>query len=147
MTDNELAYYKGPADPVHATPQDFFDKLNDVYRFTLDPCANEQNHKCETWFGPGSPYALDGLAESWAGHKVFMNPPYGREIVKWVRKAYQEHKQHGILIIGLLPSRTGPKWFHNWVYHKAELIFLEGRLKFGDGEGSAPFDSLLAKWG
>ena len=71
-----------------------------------------------------------------------MNPPYGREIGAWVRKAYNAK----CLVVGLLPARTDTRWFHEWVYGKAEIRFIRGRLKFGDGRGSAPFPSMVAIW-
>jgi len=65
-----------------ATPQDFFDKLNQEFKFTLDPCANKENHKCEKYFTQED----DGLSKSWDNEIVFCNPPYGRDIIKWVKK-------------------------------------------------------------
>ena len=140
-----LAYYKGPARPEHSTPQDFFDKLNAKYNFTLDPCANKENRKCDYWFGPKSPFATDGLTTSWAGHNVFMNPPYGNEIKHWVEKAYVESQQDDTVIVGLLPARTDTKWFHDFVYHKTEIVFIKGRLSFSDA-GPAPFPSMIVRW-
>ena len=67
-----------------ATPQEFFDELNGEFHFTLDPAANEANHKCETFFTKEQ----NGLTCQWGGHTVFCNPPYGREIGKWVQKAW-----------------------------------------------------------
>lgn len=148
MTNNkqkELAYYKGPAGPVHATPQEFYNELNSRYGFTLDPCANSENHKCDIWFGPDSPFGIDGLTESWSGHRVFMNPPYGREIAKWIKKAHDEYKAHNITIVALLPARTDTRYFHDYIYHKTKITFIKGRLKFNNA-GPAPFPSMLAEW-
>ena len=69
-----------------ATPQAFFDELNKEFDFTLDPCATPQNAKCARYFTK----EIDGLAQSWRGEVVFCNPPYGRDISKWVAKAYTE---------------------------------------------------------
>ena len=66
-----------------ATPNDFFDKLNEEFHFTLDPCADEFNHKCEKYYTKED----DGLKQSWNNERVFCNPPYGREIGKWVEKS------------------------------------------------------------
>ena len=66
-----------------ATPQDLFDRLNAEFGFTLDVCANEDNHKTPRYFDK----AMDGLAQDWTGEVCWMNPPYGREIPKWVAKA------------------------------------------------------------
>jgi phage N-6-adenine-methyltransferase len=69
-----------------ATPQAFFDRLNDEFKFTLDPCATAENKKCDKYFTEEE----DGLKQSWAGHRVFMNPPYGRKIGFWIKKAFEE---------------------------------------------------------
>lgn len=120
-----------------ATPQDFFNELNKEFGFNLDPCANEQNAKCEKFFTEEQ----NGLIQDWDGARVFCNPPYGRKIGDWVKKA-SETKGGGIVVM-LLPSRTDTRWFHNYIYGKAEIRFLKGRLKFGGSENSAPFPSMV----
>lgn len=123
------------------TPQYFFDKLNEEFHFTLDPCADEFNHKCEKYYTKEN----DGLSKSWKGETVFCNPPYGREIGKWVEKAYAENIICGALVVMLIPSRTDTKWFHDYIYnkHNVEIRFVKGRLKFGNAENSAPFPSMV----
>lgn len=128
---------------VWATPQDFFDKLNEEFHFNLDPCATPENAKCEKFFTE----RIDGLKQDWGGCCVFCNPPYGRKTVDWVRKAYQESQKQETTVVCLLPSRTDTRWFHDWVLGKAELRFVKGRLRFGDGKNSAPFGSMLAIFG
>lgn len=125
------------------TPQDFFDEINNEFHFVLDAAASNKSAKCIKYFAPET----DGLRQSLdVGGVVFCNPPYGREIGKWVKKAYEE-AQKGIKIVLLIPARTDTKWFHNYIYGKAEIRFLRGRLKFTDEEGesrnSAPFPSML----
>lgn len=123
------------------TPQKLFDDLNKKYHFTLDPCSTDSNAKCELHFTERE----NGLAQDWSGNRVFCNPPYGREIAKWVEKAYTE-SQKGVFIVMLVPARTDTKWFHNFVYHKAKIEFLKGRLKFesnGVASQGAPFPSML----
>lgn len=120
------------------TPQDFFDRLNKEFNFTLDPCATHENAKCERYFTKED----NGLAQDWAPHTVFMNPPYGRTIGHWVRKAYEESVK-GATVVCLLPARTDTRWFHDYIYHRAEIQFLKGRLKFGDSKNSAPFPSMV----
>lgn len=100
------------------TPQKLFDDLNKKYHFTLDPCSTDSNAKCELHFTERE----NGLAQDWSGNRVFCNPPYGREIAKWVEKAYTE-SQKGVFIVMLVPARTDTKWFHNFVYHKAKIEF------------------------
>lgn len=120
-----------------ATPQDFFDKLDAEFHFTLDAAADETNHKCERYYDK----AHDGLENSWGG-VTFCNPPYGREIGKWVRKGYEE-SQKGATVVMLLPARTDTRWFHDYIHGKAEVRFIRGRLRFGDGKNSAPFPSMV----
>ena len=124
-----------------ATPQDLFDKLNAEFHFTLDPCADEFNYKCDKYYTK----AQDGLAQAWSGERVFCNPPYGREIAKWVRKCFDEVYSGGCdLVVALLPARTDTKWFHNYVYNKTEIRFLDKRIKFGGQKQPAPFPSMVA---
>ena len=120
-----------------ATPQWFYDELNSEFKFSLDPCADEYNHKCDAYFTKED----DGLSKKWDG-TVFCNPPYGREIGKWVAKAYDEAK-NGCVVVMLIPARTDTKWFHDFIYRKAEIRFIKGRLKFGDSKNSAPFPSMV----
>jgi len=142
----ELDYYKGSKRDDWETPWDLFLELDREFHFTLDPCANEKNHKCEYWFGSNSPYYHDGLDISWKWRTVFMNPPYGREIVQWVRKAYHEAQQDNTIVVGLLPARTDTAWFHDYIYHKAEIRFLRGRVKFVGAKNSPPFGSMVVIW-
>jgi len=116
-----------------ATPQSFFDGLNKEFNFTLDVCASKENAKCEKYFTKED----DGLDKDWYGEMCFMNPPYGREIGKWIEKASQYD------CVCLLPARTDTRWFHNFIYGKAEIRFIKGRLKFGDCKNAAPFPSMV----
>lgn len=74
---------------------------------------------------------------------MFCNPPYGRVIGDWVKKAYEESQQPDTLVVMLIPARTDTKWFHDYIYHKAEIRFIRGRLKFGGSKNSAPFPSMV----
>lgn len=121
------------------TPQDFFDKLNVEFHFTLDPCANEQNAKCKKFYT----IEQDGLAQSWQGEIVFCNPPYGRELSKWVEKAYKESRKPNTIVVMLIPARTDTKYFHQYIYKKSEIRFIKGRLKFGNSTNGAPFPSMV----
>jgi len=121
------------------TPQPFFDRLNDEFDFTLDPCATPQSAKCDTYFTAED----DGLVQDWGTHSVFCNPPYGRGIDRWMEKAYRS-SQAGALVVVLLPMRTATNWFHNWVINKAELRFVQGCIRFEGAAHKAPFASLVA---
>src|SRR6266481_4639265 len=105
-------------------PQEFFNKLDDEFHFELDVCAQDSNHKCERYITP----EMDGLICEWYG-RCWMNPPYGREIGKWVRKAWSE-SQRGCLVVCLVPARTDTAWWHDYCI-KGEIRFIRGRLKFG----------------
>ena len=120
-----------------ATPQWLFDELNKEFNFTLDPCATKENAKCKKFYS----LLEDGLKQNWSDETVFCNPPYGREIGKWVKKSYEESKNGTVVM--LIPSRTDTKWFHDYIYNKKEVRFLKGRLKFGDSKNSAPFPSMI----
>lgn len=120
----------------YSTPQEFFDELEKEFHFTLDPCATKETAKCPKFFT----HKEDGLKQSWDGERVFCNPPYGREIGKWVKKASETT---GGVTVMLIPARTDTKYFHKYIYHKAELRFIQGRLKFGGLKNSAPFPSMI----
>ena len=122
-----------------ATPQDFFDKLNDEFHFTLDAAASPDNAKCPVYFTEEQ----NGLAQSWEGHTVWCNPPYCRKTGAWVKKAWEEHQRTGCTVVMLLPSRTDVRWFHDYILGKAEIRFIKGRLKFGGNKNSAPFPSIV----
>ena len=122
------------------TPQLFFDVLNAEFRFTLDPCASSDNAKCRRFFTKKH----DGLSRGWGRHRVFCNPPYGSAMRAWARKCF-EASSGGALVVLLAHARTDTRWFHDWVYGRAaEIRFVRGRLRFGDGKQSAPFPSLVA---
>lgn len=120
------------------TPQDLFDRLNNKYHFDYDVCAIQENAKCQQYYTP----EIDGLKQKWGG-RCWCNPPYGREISKWVAKAYMS-SINGAVVVMLLPARTDTKWFHEYVLPYAEIYFIKGRLKFGDSKNSAPFPSMIA---
>ena len=122
-----------------ATPQDFFDNLNEEFHFTLDPCANEENHKCDLFFTKEQ----DGLTKDWGEHVVFCNPPYGKEIADWVRYSYEQSQKPNTTVVMLIPARTDTRYFHDYIYGKAEIRFIKGRLKFGDATTAAPFPSMV----
>jgi site-specific DNA-methyltransferase (adenine-specific) len=128
-----------------STPQALFDRLNAKFHFTLDPCSTHENAKCVRHFTR----AENGLIKPWQGERVFMNPPYGREIIAWARKAFFEARDNDALVVGLLPARTDTEWFHQYIYNlpNVRIEFLRGRLKFSGAKNSAPFPSMLVVWG
>jgi phage N-6-adenine-methyltransferase len=127
-----------------ATPPEIFEPLDAEFKFTLDPCADANNHKCSRYFTE----AQDGLQQSWAGHSVFMNPPYGREIYAWTKKARLEAPcvQR---VVGLLPASTDLAWWHDDVVGHAEVRYLRGRVRFltdGPYRASGFFASVIVIW-
>ena len=125
-----------------ATPQDFYNKLNAEFGFTLDPCATPTTAKCSSYYTVDD----DGLSKDWSGHTVFMNPPYGRKQKDWIEKAFQEGEKTGTTVVALVPARTDTKAWHNYCMKATEIRFIKGRLKFGQGASktnSAPFPSAV----
>lgn len=120
------------------TPQALFDELDAEFGFTLDVCATPENAKCWRFFT----IQADGLKQDWAGFRCWMNPPYGREIGAWIRKAHDSKA----LVVGLIPARTDTAWWHDYIQDRAEVRFLRGRLKFGTSNNSAPFPSAVVVW-
>lgn len=121
------------------TPLSLFNDLQHKFGFVLDACATPENAKCAKFFTPED----NGLAQSWLPGPVFMNPPYGREIGKWVYKAWSESSR-GCTVVCLLPARTDTAWWHDYIIRGgAEVRFLRGRLKFSNSKNSAPFPSAI----
>ncbi len=120
------------------TPEDVYSALDAEFHFTLDPCATDENHKCQKYLT----VADNGLNCSWGGYKVFCNPPYS-QISKWVRKAYEESHKDGTIVVLLIPARTDTRYFHDYILHRSEIRFIRGRIKFGDAKHNAPFPSMI----
>jgi phage N-6-adenine-methyltransferase len=119
------------------TPQELFDKLDAEFNFNLDPCCTKENAKCKRFFTKED----DGLSQEWSG-SVYVNPPYGREIIKWCKKSY-ESSLFGALVVMLVPARTDTKWWHEYAMKAQEIRFIRGRIKFGGCKNSAPFPSAI----
>jgi len=115
------------------TQSDLFELLNYEFHFTLDPACTEKNKKCNKYFTKEK----DGLSQDWGNEIVFLNPPYGRGVDKWIEKSYNESVFNGATTVCLLPSRTDVSWWHKYVRMAYEIRFLKGRLKFGHNTHSA----------
>ena len=120
------------------TPQDLFNMLDDEFHFDIDVCATSENAKCSKFFSPLD----DGLSQDWQG-VCWMNPPYGKEIGAWMKKAMEAEA----IVVCLVPSRTDTKWWHEYAMKASEIRFIKGRLKFGDSKNSAPFPSAIIVFG
>ena len=123
------------------TPKEVFDTLNKEFNFTLDPCCTEETAKCDKFYT----ISENGLKQDWSKDTVFVNPPYGREISDWVKKSYEEYLK-GATVVMLIPARTDTKYYHDYIFNKAEIRFIKGRIKFlqnGEIGQSAPFPSAI----
>lgn len=132
-----------------ATPPDFFDRLDAIFNFRLDAAAATHNAKCPDFFTKDD----DGLAQDWFSYgRIWLNPPYGRGIEKWMEKAYTE-AQKGCIVVCLVSARTDTRWWHDFVKDKAQVTFIRRRLKFRnpavcpDGRGNSVFASALVIYG
>ena len=131
------------------TPPEIFIPLNEQYHFTLDVCATPENTKCPKYISKGE----NALIKDWGGEICFMNPPYGREIKKWIKKAYEEGQKPNTIVVCLIPARTDTSWWWDYVM-KGHITFIRGRIKFinktlsnykegEDNRSSAPFPSAI----
>ena len=137
------------------TPKDFYEKLDDEFHFTLDPCCTHESAKCERHYTKDD----DGLSKDWSGEIVFCNPPYSKNGNQdaWVKKCYTESLKPNTTVVALLPARTDTNRFHDCILGKAEIRFIRGRLVFEvDGKPligkngkpqPAPFPSMICIWG
>jgi phage N-6-adenine-methyltransferase len=127
------------------TPPEVFDPLHAEFRFTLDPCATAQNAKVRKYFTERQ----NGLLQPWTSERVFMNPPYGKEIYAWTRKARDEAAMNEALVVGLLPASTDLQWWHDDVVGHAEVRYIRGRVRFltdGPYRASGFFASVIVVW-
>lgn len=125
-----------------ATPQSLYEELNKEFNFTIDLCASDWNAKHERYYTKED----DALQQDWSGEVGFCNPPYGRTISLWVKKAYEESQKGGTIIL-LIPARTDTRYWHDYIFGKAtDIRFLKGRVKFEDENGPrqpSPFPSAV----
>lgn len=135
----KTAVHFSSATDMWETPQEVFDALNKEFSLNFDVCAVRQNTKVRgAFFTPQQ----DGLKQDWKDLRAWMNPPYGREIGKWIAKAATGGAS---IVVALLPARTDTRWFHDYIYNKpnVEIRFIKGRLKFGGHTNAAPFPSMI----
>jgi phage N-6-adenine-methyltransferase len=124
-----------------ATPPEVFEPLHREFNFTIDVCATPENAKLPRFYTELD----DGLSKDWSGERVFMNPPYGREVYAWTRKA----RDSRALVVGLLPASCDLAWWHEDVVGHAEVRYLRGRVRFltgGPYRASGFFASVVVIW-
>lgn len=140
MSFNKEAMFSS-ANKDWETPKEVYKELDEEFSFTLDPCAKKNTAKCKRYFTKED----NGLTKDWKDETVFVNPPYGRDISKWIQKCYYESSN--ATVVALLPSRTDTTWFHSWILNIAnEIRFIRGRLRFSGYKNSAPFPSMIVIW-
>jgi site-specific DNA-methyltransferase (adenine-specific) len=137
MSGHQLEVQTSSKSTEWATPQKWFEYLDLEFKFTLDPCCTEDNAKCKKYYT----YEDDGLVKSWREERVFMNPPYGRELGKWMQKAYLECRDNNALVVCLVPARVDVDWWHRYADRASDIRFPKGRLSFENtgSSGPAPF--------
>ncbi len=124
------------------TPPEVFARYGAPHRLSLDVCAEASSSKCPEYFSP----ALDGLTQNWSG-RVWMNPPCSN-LRAWVAKAFRS-RNHCECIVCLLPARTDTKWFHSYVYRRAAIRFIKGRISFvyqGDTFNRSSFPLMIVTY-
>ena len=125
---------------IWKTPKYLYDELNKEFHFQLDPCTTYNNLNCKYFFTEKE----DGLKQDWKSMTAYVNPPYGRELAKWAKKCYEEWMKGSTIVLLLQTNRTNTKWFHKYVYKKAELRFLDHRLQFEGASDKIPTPYMLA---
>jgi len=124
----------------YETRDTLFSQLNSIFKFKIDLAADENNYKCEKYLSIKDNSLEDPwLYKGWG----WLNPPYGRQIDKWIAKAWGSKSKQVLLI----PSRTETIYFHDFIINADYILFIKGRLKFEECQHAAPFPSLLAVFG
>ena len=119
------------------TPLNFFNKLDEEFRFNLDVCATKENACCPRFYTKED----NGLEQEWSG-VIWCNPPYGLGITPWIKKAYEYGEKGGLAVL-LVPSKTDTIWWHEYCMKASEIRFVKGRLTFGGAKWPAPFPSSV----
>jgi len=126
------------------TPGHIYNKLNQEFNFTLDPCCEPNTAKCAKYYTMED----DGLSKSWEGETVFVNPPYSAgNIDRWTRKCYEESLKPNTIVVALIPVSTSAKWWHSYVLNKGQLRYVERRIQFEGAAQSAPFSNVIIVYG
>ena len=125
----------------YETPDEIFSPLNNIHNFTLDVAANKNNAKCARFFSQED----DGLNKSWSGEVCWMNPPYGRVMQKWIRKAHAEWKR-GCTVVALIPARTNTSWWHECIQDIAKVKFIRGQVAFKGFDRGLWMPMCIVEW-
>jgi phage N-6-adenine-methyltransferase len=125
-TGNIARWQRHRLNPIQRTPDGLFRRLDEEFHFTLDAAASDVNAKCERYFTREA----DGLGQDWGTERVWCNPPFGRGLKEWARKAW-EASRAGALVVLLVPSSTDLDWWHDYILEADEIRFIRGRMSFG----------------
>lgn len=123
---NVARWERHRSNPIQRTPDRFFEKLDAEFGFTLDAAASDANAKCARYFTRED----DALGQDWGTERVWCNPPFGRGLAHWARKAW-EASRSGALVVLLVPSSTDLDWWHDYILEADEVRFIRGRMAFG----------------
>jgi len=132
------AYHPPSSSTEWSTPEAFFKRLDDEFVFTLDLCATEDNALCGAFVDKEEDclsVEWDWVAQDPKRYTAWMNPPWGRGVGKFVQRAYEQSKRHGLRVVCLLPANTDTKWWRDWVWRASEVRFVTGRLHFVCSDG------------
>jgi site-specific DNA-methyltransferase (adenine-specific) len=150
MNKNDLDVSFSAKSDEWETPLDFYQGLDSIYHFTLDPCSTSDNAKCKKFFTAKE----NGLEQSWKGETVFINPPYSN-ISDWAKKCNYEYIRNNATTVMLIPARTDTDYFHLYCMEATSYGFVHHRLCFenrslpswrSDGshkKSPAPYPSIL----
>ncbi len=119
------------------TPNELYGPLDAEFSFTLDAAADAENSKCAEFIDIDA----DGLLTPWSG-TVWCNPPYGRGLGAWAKKAANEALR-GVTSVLLIPARTNTAWFHEYCLGCGEVRFIKGRPKFNGADEGLPWPLCL----
>lgn len=121
------------------TPRELFRALDGEFHFQLDAAASVDNTLCTHFYTA----EMDALRFGWDwAEAVFVNPPYGSQISRWVQKGFDE-SQNGCVVVMLIPARTDTTYWHQYVMRAAEIRFVRLRLRFSGSSINAPFPSAV----
>jgi len=135
---NPMAVHFSSEDTEWETPDWLYSRLDGMFHFDVDLCATQINKKCPNFISPQD----DSFRQEWKG-TCWLNPPYGRGVDKWIKKAVSSAVNEEATVVALLPARTETKWFQH-VWTAPFIVFLAGRLQFKGAPAVAPFPSCLA---
>ncbi len=127
MDKNTIRLFGSKKTDHWQTPQDLMDEVYKEFDIDFDPCPLKAQE--------------DALTIDWIGN-IYVNPPYSK-VGKFLKKAHEELQNgNAKTIVFLTFANTDTAWFHDYVYRKAEIRFIRGRLKFRDEDGKVQSSAM-----